>query len=72
MTVKGSGSRGSAKPILRLPEGNEEEDMASVYKRKAFLWEEVAKNEQASLVDRWLRDQVKPERCDHIAVVFPQ
>jgi hypothetical protein len=91
--VKGSGSRASATPILRLPERNEEdtrwtradgtkpasaknkltvEDMARVCKRKELLWKEVAKNEQDSLVDRWLRDQVKPERWDHIAAVFPQ
>jgi hypothetical protein len=73
--VKGSGSRASATPILRLPERNEEdtrwtradgtkpasaknkltvEDMARVCKRKELLWKEVAKNEQDSLVDRWL------------------
>jgi hypothetical protein len=91
--VKGSGSRTSTTPILRLPERNEEdtcwtrsdvtkpdsaknkltvEDMTRVCKRKDLLWKEVTKNEQASLVDRWLRDQVKPERWDHIATVFPQ
>jgi hypothetical protein len=91
--VKGSGSRVSVTPILRLSERNEEntrwtraddskpvsvknkltvEDMARVCKRKELLWKEVAKNEQASLVDRCLRDQVKPERWDHITTVFPQ
>jgi hypothetical protein len=77
--VKGSGSRSSDTPILRLPERNEEdtrwtrahgtkpdsvknkltvEDMARVCKHKELLWKEVAKNEQSSLVDHWLRDQV--------------
>ncbi len=91
--VKGSGSRASDRPILCLPERNEEdtrwtrddgtkpvstknkltvEDMARVYKRKDLLWKEVVKNEKDSLVDPWLWDQVKPERWDHVATVFPQ
>jgi hypothetical protein len=81
------------KPILRLPERNEEdtawtradgtkpasaknklksEDMATIRKRKNLMWTEVAKNDQDSLVDRWLRDQIKPATWDKIAQVFPQ
>ena len=84
-----SGSRTSAKPILRLPERNEDdtawtradgtkpssgknkltvEDMGRVRKRKELMRAEVTKNE---VVDRWLRDQVKPERWDHITAAFP-
>jgi hypothetical protein len=87
--VEGSGSRASTKPILRLPERNDEdtswtrangtkpvsgknkltvEDMGRVRKRKEFMRSEVTKNE---VVDRWLRDQVKPERWNHITTAFP-
>ena len=87
------GSRDSAKPILRLPERNEEytswtrsdgtkpvsaknklkcEDMGTVRERKALMWTEVAKNDQDSLVDRWLWDQIKPATWDKVAQVFPQ
>jgi hypothetical protein len=31
--------------------------MATIRKRKNLMWAEVAKNDQDSLVDRWLRDQ---------------
>jgi hypothetical protein len=48
------------------------EDMATVRKRKDLMWTEVDKNDQDSLVDRWLRDQIKPERWDKIDQVFPQ
>jgi hypothetical protein len=91
--VQPSGSRDSVKPILRLPERNEEdtawtradgtkpvsaknklksEDMTTIRKRKDLMWTEVAKNDQDSLVDRWLRDQIKPDTWDKIAQVFPQ
>jgi len=93
VVLDGSGSRTSDKPILCLPERNEEdtgwtrddgsksptgrnkltvEDMTRVLKHKELLWKEVAKNEQTSLVDRWLWDHIKPERWVHIVVVFPQ
>ena len=42
--------------------------MARVHKRKEVMWTEVAKKE---LVDRWFRDNIKPERWDHIDTVFP-
>jgi hypothetical protein len=42
------------------------EDMTTVRKCKDIMWTEVAKNDQDSLVDRWLRDQIKPERWDKI------
>ena len=49
------------------------EDMSRVRKRKELMWTEVAKNEQSSLVDRWLRrwlrDHIKPERWDRLAPV---
>jgi hypothetical protein len=48
------------------------EDMATIRKRKNLMWAEVAKNDQDSLVDRWLRDQIKPATWDKIAHVFPQ
>ena len=48
------------------------EDMATIRKRKNLMWAEVAKNDQDSLVDRWLRDQIKPATWDKIAQVFPQ
>jgi len=88
-----SGSSDSVKPILCLPERNEEdtswthsdgtkpasaknklktEDMGTVRKRKDLMWTEAAKNDQDSLVDRWLRDQIKPDTWDKIAHVFPQ
>lgn len=81
------------KPILRLPERNEEdtswtrsdgtkpssaknklksEDMTTVRKRKDLMWTEVTKNDQDSLLDRWLRDQIKPATWDKIDQVFPQ
>ncbi len=44
------------------------EDMTRVRKRKELMRTEVTKNE---LVDRWLRDHIKPERWDRITVVFP-
>ncbi len=93
LSVEASGSRGSVKPILRLPERNEEdtvwtradgtkpvsgknkltsEEMATVRKRKDLMWTEVSKNDQDSLVDRWLWDRIKPERWDKIVQVFPQ
>ncbi len=93
MEVQPSGSRDSVKPILRLPERNEEdtawtrddgtkaasgknklksEDMTTIRKRKGLMWTEVAKNDQDSLVDHWLRDQIKPDTWDKIAQVFPQ
>ncbi len=88
-----SGSRDSAKPILRLPERNDDdtawtradgtkpasaknklkcEDMGAVRERKDLMWTEVAKNDQDSLVDRWLRDQIKPATCDKLVHAFPQ
>jgi len=91
--VQASGSRASAKPILRLPERNGEdtawtradgtrsatvknkfksEDMARVGQRKELMWKEVSKNDATSLLDRWLRDQIKPERWDKVVSVFPQ
>ena len=91
MEVEPSESRDSVKPILRLPERNEEdtawtrdhgtkaasaknklksEDMATIRKRKDLMWTEVTKNDQDSLVDRWLRDQIKPAKWDKIAQVF--
>ena len=93
LEVEASGSRASAKPILRLPERNDEdtawtradgtrpdtvknkfkpEDMARVGQRKELMWKEVSKNDVTSLVDRWLRDQIKPERWDRVGAVFPQ
>ncbi len=48
------------------------EDMATIRKRKVLMWTEVAKNEQDSLLERWLRDQIKPDTWDKIAQVFPQ
>jgi len=36
------------------------------------MWTEVAKNDQDSLVDRWLRDQIKPDTWDKVDQVFPQ
>jgi hypothetical protein len=45
--------------------------MAKIRKRKGLMWTEVAKNDQDSLVDRWLRDQIKPDTWDKIAHVFP-
>jgi len=46
--------------------------MATIRKRKDLMWTEVAKNDQDSLVDRWLRDQIKPDTWDKIDQVFPQ
>ncbi len=87
--MEASGSRVSAKPILRLPERNDEdtawtradgtkpasgrnnltvEDMGRVRRRKELMRVEVAKNE---LVDRWLRDNIKPERWERITGAFP-
>jgi hypothetical protein len=92
IVVESSGSRDYMKPILRLPERNEEdtvwtrsdgtkpvsakhklksEDMATIRKRKDLMWTEVGKNDQDSLVDRWLRDQIKPATWDKIDQVFP-
>jgi hypothetical protein len=48
------------------------DDIATVRKRKDLMWTEVDKNDQDSLVDRWLWDQIKPERWNKIAQVFPQ
>ena len=48
------------------------EDMSTIRKRKDLMWTEVAKNDQDFLVDRWLRDQIKPDTWDKIAQVFPQ
>ena len=42
------------------------EDMATVRTRKNLMWTEVAKNDQDSLLDRWLRDHVKPATWDKI------
>jgi hypothetical protein len=36
------------------------------------MWTEVAKNDQDSLVDHWLRDLIKPATWDKIVQVFPQ
>ncbi len=44
------------------------EDMTRVRKHKELMRTEVTKNE---LVDRWLRDHIKPKRWDRISVVFP-
>jgi len=44
------------------------EDMTRVRKHKELMRTEVTKNE---LVDRWLRDHIKPERWDRIVTVFP-
>ncbi len=46
--------------------------MGTVRERKALMWTEVTKNEQESLVDRWFRDQIKPDTWDKIDQVFPQ
>jgi hypothetical protein len=46
--------------------------MVTIRKRKDLMWTEVTKNDQDSLVDRWLRDQIKPSTWDKIAQVFPQ
>ncbi len=88
-----SGSRDITKPILRLPERNDDDtawtradetkptsaknklkydDMGTVRERKALMWTEVAKNDQDSLVDRWLRDQIKPATWDKVVQAFPQ
>jgi hypothetical protein len=48
------------------------EDMARVRQRKELLWTEVVKNDPTSLVDHWLRDQIKIDRWELIAGVFPQ
>ena len=93
IVVDPSGSRDCMKPILRLPERNEEdtawtradgskpasvknklksEDMSTIRKRKDLMWTEVVKNDQDSLVDRWLGDQIKPDTWDKIVQVFPQ
>jgi hypothetical protein len=48
------------------------EDMSTIRKRKVLMWTEVAKNDQDSLVDPWLRDQIKPATWDKIDQVFPQ
>jgi hypothetical protein len=45
--------------------------MATIRKRKDLMWTEVAKNDQDSLVDRWLWDQIKPATWDKIDQVFP-
>ena len=47
-------------------------DMGTVRERKALMWTEVAKNDQDSLVDRWLRDQIKPATWDKLVHAFPQ
>jgi hypothetical protein len=47
-------------------------DMTTIRTRKGLMWTEVAKNDQDSLVDRWLRDQIKPATWDKISQVFPQ
>ncbi len=46
--------------------------MVTIRKRKILMWTEVGKNDQDSLVDRWLRDQIKPATWDKLAQVFPQ
>ncbi len=46
------------------------DDMATIRKRKGLMWTEVAKNDQDSLVDRWLRDLIKPATWDKIDQVF--
>jgi len=48
------------------------EAMARVGQRKQLMWKEVSKNDATSLVDRWLRDQIKSERWDKVVTVFPQ
>jgi hypothetical protein len=48
------------------------DDMATIRKRKGLMWTEVAKNDQDSLLERWLRDQIKPATWDKIAHDFPQ
>jgi hypothetical protein len=48
------------------------EVMATIRKRKDLMCTEVAKNDQDSLVDRWLWDQIKPDTWDKIVQVFPQ
>ena len=48
------------------------EDMSRVRQRKEQLWTEVSKNDVTGLVDRWLRDQIKPERWDKVVATFPQ
>ena len=93
MEMEASGSRVSAKPILRLPERNDAdndwtlvdgtvpasdknklkpEDMTRVGQRKQLMWKEVSKNDATSVVDRWLRDQIKSERWDKVVAAFPQ
>ena len=92
LEVEASGSRASAKPIVCLPESNDEdttwtradgtkpattknkfksEDMARVQQLKELMWADVSKNDPTSLVDRWFRDQIKPERWDRVVEVFP-
>jgi hypothetical protein len=46
------------------------EDMATIRQRKGLMWTEVDKNDQDSLLDRWLRDQIKPDTWDKIVQVF--
>jgi hypothetical protein len=46
--------------------------MATIRKRKDLMWTEVAKNDQDSLLDNWLWDQIRPVTWDKIAQVFPQ
>jgi hypothetical protein len=46
--------------------------MATIRKGKILMWTEVSKNDQDSLVDHWLRDQIKPATRDKIDQVFPQ
>jgi hypothetical protein len=46
--------------------------MARVSQRKDLPSKEVAQIAQDSLLDRWLRDHVKPAVWDKIQVVFPQ
>jgi hypothetical protein len=48
------------------------DDMTTIRTRKGLMWTEVAKNDQDSLVDRWLWDQIKPATWDKISQVFPQ
>ena len=46
-------------------------DIARVPKRKELLSKEVPKSEKSSLVDRWLRYQVRPQTWDNCATTFP-